>query len=50
MGIWKGRIGELEEIARWARIDVMTMIYEARDGYPAPALPALLLPPDVKRT
>lgn len=34
----KNDIQELEEIARLIRIDVITMIYKAGDGHPAPAL------------
>jgi transketolase len=41
MSTLKDKIGELEEIARRVRIDVMTMIYQARDGHPAPALSAV---------
>lgn len=36
----KDNIQELEEIARLIRIDVITMIYKAGDGHPAPALSA----------
>lgn len=36
----KDNIQELVEIARLIRIDVITMIYKARDGHPAPALSA----------
>ncbi len=31
-------IRELEEIARWLRIDIVTMIHKARDGHPGGAL------------
>ena len=36
----KNNVHELEEIARLIRIDVITMIYKAGDGHPAPALSA----------
>ena len=34
----KDHIQKLEEIARLIRIDIITMIYKAGDGHPAPAL------------
>ena len=36
----KNNIGQLEEIARLIRIDIVTMIHKAGDGHPGPALSA----------
>lgn len=38
--VLKDNIGQLEEIARLIRIDIVTMIYKAGDGHPGPALSA----------
>jgi len=38
--VLKGNIGQLEEIARLIRIDIVTMIHKAGDGHPGPALSA----------
>ena len=38
--VLKDNIGQLEEIARLIRIDIVTMIHKAGDGHPGPALSA----------
>jgi transketolase len=38
--VLKSNIGQLEEIARLIRIDIVTMIHKAGDGHPGPALSA----------
>lgn len=38
--VLKDDIGQLEEIARLVRIDIVTMIHKAGDGHPGPALSA----------